>query len=331
MLNPDVMGPECVFEGQSFSTTYYTGLTDETTSNGSVTFPEVILNKSDLTIHYELGDNVTGTAPLDQSAASGAIVTLANASDISKEKYTFGGWIVTDGKYAGTRYSAGESIVMPDENITLKPVWGQPDVYLEVGQVEKAPSKGNQIMETAGLNQVLNFSNVIVNGELVGDKVHSVTFRDELLDYMDNASAEDSRKVTVKDRTDIVYARNIAEEGNSVIAYLVKNDQQGFDMYISAEGGVKAPSDIRALFAQYNSDTSTLGTGWNANITKIDFEVISIHLKLPLWTHYFMAVPIYYGTWYRATKYTKCNKYIRLFTNCSSIDNVDLSAWNTSM
>ena len=331
MLNPDVMGPECVFEGQSFSTTYYTGLTDETTSNGSVTFPEVILNKSDLTIHYELGDNVTGTAPLDQSAASGAIVTLANASDISKEKYTFGGWIVTDGKYAGTRYSAGESIVMPDENITLKPVWGQPDVYLEVGQVEKAPSKGNQIMETAGLNQVLNFSNVIVNGELVGDKVHSVTFRDELLDYMDNASAEDSRKVTVKDRTDIVYARNIAEEGNSVIAYLVKNDQQGFDMYISAEGGVKAPSDIRALFAQYNSDTSTLGTGWNANITKIDFagnfdtsETTTMDALFYGCTNLTTVLGIEQLSTQNVTNIS------RLFTNCSSIDNVDLSAWNTS-
>ena len=66
--------------------------------------------------------------------------------------------------------------------------------------------------------------------------------------------------------------RNIAEEeGSSVIAYLVEDDKQGFDMYVSAEGGVKAPSDIRALFAQYNSDTSTLGTGWNANLTKIDF------------------------------------------------------------
>ena len=46
--------------------------------------------------------------------------------------------------------------------------------------------------------------------------------------------------MTVKDRADIVYARNIAEEGSSVIAYLVEDDKQGFDMYVSAEGGVKS-------------------------------------------------------------------------------------------
>ncbi|MFR5069379.1 MAG: InlB B-repeat-containing protein [Eubacteriales bacterium] len=66
-----------------------------------------------------MGDNVTGTVPPNQSAASGTVITLADASDISKEGYTFGGWIVTEGTYAGTRYSAGESITMPDENMAL--------------------------------------------------------------------------------------------------------------------------------------------------------------------------------------------------------------------
>ncbi len=46
------MGPECVFDEQTFTTTYYTGLIDETNQNGSITFPEVVLNKSDLTIRY---------------------------------------------------------------------------------------------------------------------------------------------------------------------------------------------------------------------------------------------------------------------------------------
>lgn len=330
-LNPETMGPECVFDEQTFTTTYYTGLIDETNQNGSITFPEVVLNKSDLTIRYELGDNVTGTVPPNQSAASGTVITLADASDISKEGYTFGGWIVTEGTYAGTRYSAGESITMPDENITLKPVWGQTGVFLEVGQVEKAPAKSNQIMETAGLNQVLDFSDILINGELVGDKVHSVTFRDELLDYMDDASAEDSRKVTVKDRADIVYARNIAEEGSSVIAYLVEDDKQGFDMYVSAEGGVKAPSDIRALFAQYNSDTSTLGTGWNANLTKIDFagnfdtsETTTMDALFYGCTGLTTVLGMEQFNTQNVTNIS------RLFTNCSAIDNIDLSAWDTS-
>ncbi len=72
-LNPETMGPECVFDEQTFTTTYYTGLIDETNQNGSITFPEVVLNKSDLTIRYEL-DNVTGTVPPNQSAASGTVI-----------------------------------------------------------------------------------------------------------------------------------------------------------------------------------------------------------------------------------------------------------------
>ena len=68
-----------------------------------------------------------------------------------------------------------------------------------MGQVEKAPAKSNQIMETAGLNsKCWIFSDILINGELVGDKVHSVTFRDELLDYMDDASAGGLQKSDCK-------------------------------------------------------------------------------------------------------------------------------------
>ncbi len=60
---------------------------------------------------------------------------------------------------------------------------------------------------------------------------------------MEDPTPTDSNKVIVKGRSEIVYARNIGAPGNSVIAYIVADHQNGYDMYISAEGGVKASSN----------------------------------------------------------------------------------------
>ncbi len=75
-------------------------------------------------------------------------------------------------------------------------------------------------METAGLNQVLDFSDILINGELVGDKVHSVTFRDELLDYMDDASAEDSRKSDCK-KTELTLSTLVILQKKEVLLLLI--------------------------------------------------------------------------------------------------------------
>lgn len=71
----------------------------------------------------------------------------------------------------------------------------------------------------------------MINDTKIGNTVHTITFLDELLEYVEDPTPTDSNKVIVKGRSEIVYARNIGAPGNSVIAYIVADHQNGYDMY----------------------------------------------------------------------------------------------------
>ena len=235
-LDPNTAGPETVFEGQDIllKNSMHTGLFDETTNDITLHFPAVELNKGERMITYRLGDDgtVSGSTPGIQTAASGEPVTIASADGISKTGYTFGGWIVAEGEHVGERYAANEAIAMPDYDLVLEPAWGYVGVEVEVGQAV-APVTQNQIMEIPGQMQALDFSQIFVNDTKIGNTVHTITFLDELLEYVEDPTPTDSNKVIVKGRSEIVYARNIGAPGNSVIAYIVADHQNGYDMYIS--------------------------------------------------------------------------------------------------
>ncbi|MFQ9792925.1 MAG: hypothetical protein ACLRX7_06595 [Acutalibacteraceae bacterium] len=57
-----------------------------------------------------------------------------------------------------------------------------------------------------------------------------------------------------------MYARQISEEGSNVIAYLKDDNNNGFTLVLTANGGIDAPSS-NLLFGAKDTDNA-----WNANV-----------------------------------------------------------------
>ena len=334
-LDPNTAGPETVFEGQDIllKNSMYTGLFDEKTNDITLHFPAVELNKGERMITYRLGDDgtVSGSAPGIQTVASGEPVTIASADGISKTGYTFGGWIVAEGEHAGERYAANEAIAMPDYDLVLEPAWGYVGVEVEVGQAV-APVTQNQIMEIPGQMQALDFSQIFVNDTKIGNTVHTITFLDELLEYVEDPTPTDSNKVIVKGRPEIVYARNIGAPGNSVIAYIVADHQNGYDMYISAEGGVKASSRCLSLFAAFDPVSQKyVLDGWNQNLHTVDFNnQFDTSTATELGMLFYNCTSLKEVKGIENLDVSNVTVLQSLFYGCSSLVSMDLSAWDTS-
>lgn len=81
----------------------------------------------EFTLTYSVGadSGVTGDAPVGGKVFAGDGVALAQ-NTFAKEGYAFAGW--TDGKYG---YAAGETFVMPEEDVTLTPCWSPADAARE--------------------------------------------------------------------------------------------------------------------------------------------------------------------------------------------------------
>ena len=77
-------------------------------------------------VTYNIGDGATGTAPTETSKAEGTIFTLASADGISKEGYSFAGWLCdNDSK----KYGASEEYTMPAADVTFTAQWNELPKY----------------------------------------------------------------------------------------------------------------------------------------------------------------------------------------------------------
>ena len=84
----------------------------------------VVIPKYNVT--YNKGDGATGTAPTETPKAEGTIFTLASADGISKEGYSFAGWLCdNDSKI----YGASEEYTMPAAAVTFTAQWNELPKY----------------------------------------------------------------------------------------------------------------------------------------------------------------------------------------------------------
>ena len=268
-LQEGLSGKQTIIEPFTVQLPLRTGLFDENAQTVTVNFPEVTLNFDNNTITYDLGEGVTGSVE-EQTAKVNTQVTLNDGTGITKEGETFGGWYVKqadDASLVGTRYNGGATITMPNGNITLAPLWGHVGVKLEVGKATPAEPSSEQgrILNNAGSQGLLDFSEIYVNNEKVGRRVTSIVTETQGLDYEYANDPQDLYRVSLPQVPEALYARQIGEEGSNVIAYLKDDNNNGFTLVLTANGGIDAPSESNLLFGAKDTDNA-----WNANVKSVD-------------------------------------------------------------
>ena len=76
-------------------------------------------------VTYNIGD-ATGTAPTETPKAEGSVFNLASAEGITKEGYSFAGWLCDNDSET---YDAGEEYTMPAANVTFTAQWNELPKY----------------------------------------------------------------------------------------------------------------------------------------------------------------------------------------------------------
>ena len=99
------------------------------TTNGGTTYSDytttcVEVQKYEVT--YTKGDGATGTAPTESPKAEGTEFTLASADGLTKDGYSFAGWLCN---HDSKTYNAGEEYTMPAEDVTFTAQWNELPKY----------------------------------------------------------------------------------------------------------------------------------------------------------------------------------------------------------
>ena len=77
-------------------------------------------------VNYNIGDGATGTAPTESPKAEGATFTLASADGLTKDGYSFAGWLCN---HDSKTYNAGDEYTMSAEDVTFTAQWNELPKY----------------------------------------------------------------------------------------------------------------------------------------------------------------------------------------------------------
>lgn len=327
-LQEGLSGKQTIIEPFTVQLPLRTGLFDENAQTVTVNFPEVTLNFDNNTITYDLGEGVTGSVE-EQTAKVNTQVTLNDGTGITKEEETFGGWYVKqadDASLVGTRYNGGATITMPNGNITLAPLWGHVGVKLEVGKATPAEPSSEQgrILNNAGSQGLLDFSEIYVNNEKVGRRVTSIVTETQGLDYEYANDPQDLYRVSLPQVPEALYARQIGEEGSNVIAYLKDDNNNGFTLVLTANGGIDAPSESNVLFGAKDATNA-----WNANVKSVDLTNFRTDdaTTLAFLFNGSKSLETIIGIEKLNTEHVQ--DLTAAFQYCEALTNLDLSSWKT--
>lgn len=327
-LQEGLSGKQTIIEPFTVQLPLRTGLFDENAQTVTVNFPEVTLNFGNNTIAYDLGEGVTGSVE-EQTAKVNTQVTLNDGAGITKEGETFGGWYVKqadDTSLVGTRYNGGATITMPNGNITLAPLWGHVGVKLEVGKATPAEPSSEQgrILNNAGSQGLLDFSEIYVNNEKVGRRVTSIVTETQGLDYEYANDPQDLYRVSLPQVPEALYARQIGEEGSNVIAYLKDDNNNGFTLVLTANGGIDAPSESNLLFGAKDATNA-----WNANVKSVDLTNFRTDdaTTLAFLFNGSKSLETIIGIEKLNTEHVQ--DLTAAFQYCEALTNLDLSSWKT--
>lgn len=334
-LNTSTTNEQTVFEASQQTTDkLYTGFFDENKGEKIFSFPAVMLDRSQYTITFEAGDDVTGTAPDAITAMPGQYVTLPDEGNLTNSGCSFGGWNV---KGSNTFYSAGQIIAMPANDLTLTPAWGHVEVELELGKVNYAEANGKQMASnvTYQWRGLLNFNNALVDGQKIfSDKVHSIRVVDQKVTYGSVSGSGDRNQVEVTaikdsegqeiDPDSVLYARHVgATDEDRVVAYLTEcqcSDPAGekYDLIIAGPGGVVAPEKM-------NNWMEGNGTVETIDLTALDTSNVTTMGRM--FRNCKSLKKVIFGKNYDTSQVTNMAD---MFSACSSLSSVDFSMFNTS-
>lgn len=327
-LQEGLDGKQTIIEPFAVQFPLRTGLFDENAQTVTVNFPKVELNFGNNTIAYDLGEGVTGSVE-EQTAKVNTQVTLNDGAGITKEGETFGGWYVKqadDTSLVGTRYNGGATITMPNGNITLAPLWGHVGVKLEVGKATPAEPSPEQhsILNNAGSQGLLDFSESYIHDEKVGQRVTSIVTETQGLDYEYAKDPQDQYRVFLPQVPEALYARQIGEEGSNVIAYLKDDNNNGFTLVLTANGGIDAPSESNLLFGAKDTDNA-----WNANVKSVDLTNFRTDNATTLAFLFNGSKSLETITGIEHLNTTQVQDLTAAFQYCAALTNLDLSSWKT--
>lgn len=123
--------------------------------------PELVINYTapvtNYIITYYGNGNTSGSVPTSQTVAGGSSVTLrTNTGNLAKTDYTFVGWN-TNASGTGTTYSAGQTISMPLNSISLYAKWTAMTTYGNYS-IGTATTPYSNNMNTAMQNSNLEYN-----------------------------------------------------------------------------------------------------------------------------------------------------------------------------
>ena len=334
-LDTSTTNEQTVFEASQQTTDkLYTGLFDENKGEKIFSFPAVMLDRSQYTITFEAGDDVTGTAPDAITAMPGQYVTLPDEGNLTNSGSSFGGWNV---KGSNTFYSAGQIIAMPANDLTLTPAWGHVEVELELGDVRYAEANGNQMASnvTYQWGGLLNFNDVMVDDqEIFSGKVHSIRVVDQKVTYGSVSGSGDRNQVEVTaikdsegqeiDPASVLYARHVgATDEDRVVAYLTacqcSDPADGkYDLIIAGPGGVVAPEKM-SNWMDGNGTVETI------DLTALDTS--NVTTMSSMFHNCKSLKKVIFGENYDTSQVTNMAD---MFSACSSLSSVDFSMFDTS-
>lgn len=334
-LDISTTNEQTVFEAsQQTPDKLYTGFFDENKGEKIFSFPAVMLDRSQYTITFEAGDDVTGTAPDAITAMPGQYVTLPDEGNLTNSGCSFGGWNV---KGSNTFYSAGQIIAMPANDLTLTPAWGHVEVELELGKVNYAEANGKQMASnvTYQWGGLLNFNNALVDGqEIFSGKVHSIRVVDQKVTYGSVSGSGDRNQVEVTaikdsegqeiDPDSVLYARHVgATDEDRVVAYLTECQcsdpaDEKYDLIIAGPGGVVAPEKM-------NNWMEGNGTVETIDLTALDTS--NVTTMGSMFHNCKSLKKVIFGENYDTSQVTNMAD---MFSACSSLSSVDFSMFDTS-
>ena len=98
-------------------------VTFATTTQGGTSYSDYVTTCVQVTkynVTYNEGDGATGTAPTESPKAEGTEFTLASADGLTKDGYSFAGWLCN---HDSKTYNAGEEYTMPAKDVTFTAQW----------------------------------------------------------------------------------------------------------------------------------------------------------------------------------------------------------------
>ncbi|MGX8850684.1 BspA family leucine-rich repeat surface protein [Amedibacillus sp. YH-ame10] len=180
-----------------------------------ITLDDLSINRKIYSITFDSNGATSGDVPNQIEAMNGSTVNIPeNEGNLSKPGEVFAGWQRTD-----TNEFVNKTMVMPSNDITLRAIWGKPEIEMNTSTIGAPP-----------ISEIKSgrLSDSLINNGMSQELVKTITS----IEFTHDAPAESVTKVDLSSKSD-----------NSIWAYL-----GGTTLYIYSVGKILAPVDSKNFF-----------------------------------------------------------------------------------